>query len=318
MFYRSAVRVGSKQHSAKGVAQEILEHTAFLQPIMPYVLRVEDDRQRIYWAGRVLDGYRIPFTNALLNRDFEFAATVSDWEAASWQQLETQQEIPDLAIRHAMMQFDFDADNWPMFPLSGWVLPENESFLKQELVYTMLAVSFFRLAGNQPTVVVASDSDRLAVDTVWRPVLAESLRWMDQQQLDRTLIPLVIHCDLIRPVASFSTIHRVDGQIDAAEHLQRCYLGLCQAADELFPENCDVHLALSEAYLQAWKNWLRRDQDEQAIASLQQSLVHAKLALDASPVSIRARAQVSDRIKRLTRWQSATVAQPPAEQTAGE
>lgn len=66
----------------------------------------------------------------------------------------------------------------------------------------------------------------------------------------------------------------------------------------------DLSVALSEAHLQAWKNLLRRDREDLAIISLQRSLEAAQAAMEQAPQSLRAREQVADRIKRLTRFQA--------------
>jgi aspartate/methionine/tyrosine aminotransferase len=86
--------------------------------------------------------------------------------------------------------------------------------------------------------------------------------------------------------------------------LQRRFLELCEAANELFPDNTDIHLALSEAHLQTWKNEIRRDRPDRAIEALQRSLEAAEAAVATSPGTPRARDQVADRIKRITRFEA--------------
>jgi hypothetical protein len=124
-----------------------------------------------------------------------------------------------------------------------------------------------------------------------------------QQQIDRPALTGIIHDDLIRPLATIATVYRVQGRLDQAEALQADYMKLCQTGEDYFPDNADLHLAVSEAYLQRWKNEIRRDDRNEAIIALKDSLRKAETALDLSPDSTRARFQVADRIKRLTRIQ---------------
>ncbi len=93
----------------------------------------------------------------------------------------------------------------------------------------------------------------------------------------------------------------MNGRLDEAECLQKLQIDLCEAAKVRFPNNEDVHLAACEAHLQAWKNLLRRDKRDEAIAALRVSLEEARTALTIAPQSNRARFQLGDRMKRLTR-----------------
>jgi hypothetical protein len=78
----------------------------------------------------------------------------------------------------------------------------------------------------------------------------------------------------------------------------------CDAFLKRFPDHPNLYLARSEGLLQAWKNALRKDDDVAALDALKKSYDASKRALELAPNNPLAHHQVSDRLKRITRFQS--------------
>ena len=318
----SSIRIDKGQPSIKAVQQHLLATTSGLRDTVPLITRLSVPRQRIYWAGMLLDTYRSQFWNSQLSGDTEAAATLSAWESEAWQILAADHAIPDLAFRHSLMRFDVDSPDWGTVSETPWILNENKQNLLQESASLFLFYHFFSLA-KQTADSPADAADNTAADFArWTAVVEATERYLEQRKLQDLKAPRLAHEYLIRPLTTFCTRFRSDGQLQRAEHLQRCYLELCNALQQKYPESSDAHLALSEAHLQAWKNFLRRELPDAAVASLRASLREAQIATELSPTSVRARDQVADRIKRLARFetsqvqannsQSSQASQPPA------
>lgn len=259
---------------------------------LPLVVELTDRRQRIYWAGYIMDSLRLQFWESRFAGDMTNIDLFRAWEQEAWSTFTKDHDASDIAVRHVLMHPDLQTLRTVDIP-GQWVLPNSRETLQREFFFLRIADPFFRGPAD------GSDSDPRWSELL--PRLSEDIRTL---KVDRWNVPHLIHEDLIRPLTSLSTQWRAAGQLDKAEYLQRRYLELCESADQLFPENSDIQLALSEAHLQAWKNAIRRDQMELAVASLQKSLQAAQSAVFLSPESPRARDQVADRIKRLARFQA--------------
>lgn len=263
-----------------------------LLPTLPLVVDLTDRRQRIYWAGYIMDSLRLQFWESRFAGDMTNIDLFRAWEQEAWSTFTKDHDASDIAVRHVLMHPDVQTLRTVDIP-GQWVLPNSRETLQREFFFLRIADPFFRGPAD------GSDSDPRWSELL--PRLSEDIRTL---KVDRWNVPHLIHEDLIRPLTSLSTQWRAAGQLDKAEYLQRRYLELCESADQLFPENSDIQLALSEAHLQAWKNAIRRDQMELAVASLQKSLQAAQSAVFLSPESPRARDQVADRMKRLARFQA--------------
>ncbi len=121
---------------------------------------------------------------------------------------------------------------------------------------------------------------------------------------DLNQIPVTVHEDLIRFVAGIASYARSQQNIQFAEFIQRRYLELCTTCQSHFPNHPSIYVALSEAHLQAWKNHLRRDESELAVAALLRSQTAAQQGLDIDPNHPLAYHQVTDRLKRLARFRN--------------
>jgi serine/threonine protein kinase len=293
---QSQVRIQIDQYSPDQRTQHTLDCASSLLPTTSHVLRLKDQKQRVHWMGRILDQYRGTFWMTLWEGDEPTATQLGVWERQCWSLLGDEQRHPDLACRHALMQTSAEPEGWVVQPEDGWIIPENRRLLAQEAVFTHLADRFFRAARLSET----TDDSSLS-ENEWNEIIVDSQAFMQQRKIDPSLLPGNLHYELIRPVATISTIYRCDRKIDQAESLQRAYLSLCKAASSYYPGDVEVCLAASEAQLQAWKNAIRRGHTEAAMQALQASLREAEIALDFAPDSTRARFQVADRIKRLAR-----------------
>lgn len=318
----SSIRIDKGQQSIKAVQQHLLSTTSGLRDTLPLITRLNAPRQRIYWAGMLLDTYRSQCWNSQLSGDTEATATLTAWELEAWQILAADHAVPDLAFRHSLMRFDVDSPDWGTVSETPWILNENKQNLLQESASLFLFYHFFnvakQIAGTPADAANQTDSDSAR----WTAVVKATENYLEQRKLQDLKAPRLAHEDLIRPLTTFCTRLRSDGQLQKAEHLQKCYLELCNALLQKYPESSDAHLALSEAHLQAWKNFLRRALPDAAVASLRASLREAQIATELSPTSVRARDQVADRIKRLARFEtsqthannspSSQASQPPA------
>lgn len=121
---------------------------------------------------------------------------------------------------------------------------------------------------------------------------------------DLNQIPVTVHEDLIRFVASIASYARAQKNTPFAELIQQRYLQLCTTCQTQFPNHPSIYVALSEAHLQAWKNHLRRDESELAVAALMRSHAAAQQGLDIDPNHPLAYHQVTDRLKRLARFRN--------------
>jgi len=101
-----------------------------------------------------------------------------------------------------------------------------------------------------------------------------------------------------------ATHHRLTNRMAQAHRIQSGYLAVCEACMKRFPDHPNLYLARSEAYLQAWKNELRNDDEKTAFESLLKSYADSRRALELAPNNPLAYHQVSDRLKRITRFQT--------------
>lgn len=327
-FLQSQLRIQLDEMSLASASRHVVQCASCLLPTTADAMGIRDQRHRIYWLGKILDQYRSIGSMAEWQGDRPTALQVKSYESQSWLMMEREQSIPDLFFRHALMQTigthkdfagvasatdgesrtddantDLTFDGMFSVPDTLWVIEDHRKWLETETIYHLLANVLFEECSDPNIDPETSDASS---DSKWKDVIDRALRFMDQQQIDRSALTGIIHYDLIRPLAAIATFYRVQGRIDQAESLQAAYMKLCQTGEKYFPDNADLHLAVSEAYLQRWKNEIRRDHTDEAINALKDSHREAAIALDLSPDSTRARFQVADRIKRLTRIQLQT------------
>jgi hypothetical protein len=176
---------------------------------------------------------------------------------------------------------------------ASWIFPESMRTLQLEAICNFIADTLFS----------APRSEQFSTPAA-QQCLSQASQLMDQLGLPPQLLPQILNAELVRPIAAAASECRVHNQLDQAEHVQRGWLTLCSEAHLLFPDHPEIHLALSEAHLQDWKNLLRRDRDDDAVAALRRSLAAAEAAWQAAPESAVAYQQIADRLQRLERFRS--------------
>ncbi|MGV2333761.1 MAG UNVERIFIED_CONTAM: serine/threonine protein kinase [Planctomycetaceae bacterium] len=257
--------------------------------------RMTDSRQQVYWLGQVLDSGRTrslhikwsghPELASEIRREITDSLPVGTSAAASadlrfrmllWEPAETSSSL---------LHSDQHAETW--------VFPDSTLKLQLEAVSSLIADTIFSAPTDAPMSSSAAQQR-----------LAEARVLMERLGLQPQLLPQILNEELVRPVAGLSSKFRVSNRLDDAERTQKAWLLLCTEAHQLFPDHPEIHLALSEAHLQDWKNMLRRDRDDDAIAALRKSQAAAEVAWQLAPESEVAYRQIADRLQRLQRFTS--------------
>jgi serine/threonine protein kinase len=265
------------------------------------VVELKDPVQQIYWSTRVLDELRVSRRTALWGTQTRCLELVTTSEKTCAQLLKAlcvsdpQLQSQDLQVR---LRLALSPEDEPQVleqlshseAARNWVFVEEIPTLARELIAAELGCQVFEFHGDSqldPREQIALLRDRLA----------------DIPGGD-AILPLVFQEDLIRFVAGVSTHHRLRNELVEAERIQKCYMAMCEACMDQFSDHPNLYLAQSEAYLQAWKNALRRDALAEAFNALTQSYRASQRALELAPNNPLAHHQVSDRLKRITRFQS--------------
>lgn len=269
---------------------KILSRTA------PYVIRMQDRKQQVLWGARILDHFRLNIWNFRWRGELKTVLELEQQELDFWNQLGSLRQQPEWEWRHNMARLPATDFEWPHAAREGWLLENDQTSFIQELLFTYIAQTMWETVASEDLRNPENEPARAG-----QSIIKKTLQFLRMRGIDHKLLPLVIHKDLIRPLSGIGTDLRREFRLDEAEVLQEAYLSVGLACQSEFPHNADVLLAISEAHLQAWKNALRRDNVIDAIAALNRSLGAAKTATQLAPDSTRARSQVADRIKRLTR-----------------
>ena len=264
--------------------------------------KLEDPVQQIFWSTRVLDDLRISRRTSAWGGQGSSLDTALEVESSCKALLGKLQEnnpklqTPDLSIRLILADSSptpssvFEQLHAQSSIEQNWVFPEDAHKLLRESIATELGIPIFE----------TSDSLPIPFDEIIRQVCTQAALGPQGE----AIVPIVFQEDLFRFVAAVSTYHRLTGQLELAVKIQSRYLGLCDALMDRFPDQPCLFLARSEAFLQAWKNKLRQDDDTGALEALRKSYENSKIALELAPNSPLAHHQVSDRLKRITRFQS--------------
>jgi hypothetical protein len=255
---------------------------------------MSDAKQQIYWICRTLDASRINILKLQWSGNPTLATELRNSFGNSVIQLPAAQ-TPDVQFR--LVLWNPRSISEQILPLnsnaSTWTFPEDAPKLKLEAVCIAVANSLFSPPHSPP--MTPEDA---------RQILIQANSLIHALQLDPQTLPEIIHCELIRPVATIASEARSLNQIERAEQIQHAYLQLALAAEIQFPNHPEVLLALSEAHLQNWKNLLRKDLDQPAVNALQKSLAAAEAAWQAAPHSTVAYQQIADRLQRLERFKA--------------
>ena len=287
--------------SSKTRQLESRQRTSFLIATADYIMRVDDPKQQIFWTSQILDYFVDTSWYSHWHGEHQTAAELWDGEQQFWSSIDALQKSPDLYFRHRLMKPVIESSGWPVVDAGNWALEESQTLLMRESIAFFCTDLFFNIASSAREPVHRGSSEAQATELIDR-----TQKFMSERNVDDALLPAVVHIDLIAPITGICTDLRHEGLLDQSECIQETYLAVCMACQNRFPNNADVQLAFCEAHLQAWKNALRRDKPDKALSSLNLSLKSAEAALAISPDSARARFQVADRIKRITRFQSAT------------
>lgn len=261
-----------------------------------WIDRIEDRRSRVHVASLILDRAREQAWNAKL-KGLSKAAAV--WNAfhrkceSQWSDLADSEEI---RLRMAL----FDRREFSPEKSSGTDRDSTTLDLKsrlnleRELVMYRLEPLVFR-----PDEIQADPND----DEIGM-VLTEAEGLLKRMGRDPALILSIAYEDLIRPVSAVSTWMRSQGKWSEAKAFARRYRRIVQRLNVLHPERFECCLALSESYLQDWKNALKAEDPAGAEASLRVSLDMARRATHLAPGEVKARVMLEDRESRLARFQS--------------
>ncbi len=271
---------------------------------VPYLLRLENRRQQIHWMSQFQDLLRSASWHFRWRSDPAKSHLIEQFEAQLWNELGDARQCRDLAVRHALTASQVTTAGWPKLPIEGWVLSDSRSDLMRETILCYLAEQLWSFTAQSTNPEDAVGRNDLSASDCGDMVLRSTLDFMETQQFDKQLLPSILHIELIRPVARISTELRRESRLSTAQQWQFGFLSLANACQREYPDDINVTLSLSEAHLQAWKNAIRQDDDVAAIAALEASLAAAEAALVLAPDSLRARFQVADRIRRLTRFQT--------------
>lgn len=292
------IRVDRKLDTPGIVHQHVREGLSELRRAVPLICKLTDRKLRVYWAGYLIDSFRIQYWNSRFTQNHVAAELFHEWEQEAWTALASDQSVPDLAFRHALFQPNMSALT-AVDAADQWVLSDDRRMLQREYLYLRLAEVFFQTQTRDAELPEPGQLEQ------WRAILLMADQELKSLKIESLTVPMIIHEDLIRPLTTLCTQCRAEHELTIAESLQRRYYELCKSADAVYPDDADVHLALSEAYLQSWKNALRRERPDIAVEDLRRSLEFAQSAVRFAPKSPRARDQVADRIKRLTRFEAA-------------
>jgi serine/threonine protein kinase len=268
---------------------------------------LEDPVQKTFWICRSFDELRLSRKLASWKGQQELANSLEQLECSLLPHLEpadSTASTPDFQIRKKwildlMERRSTENPNWNLQTLSddlmgwiaqlaNWTISEDATRLAQERLATFFADEIFL---------------KTAAPLQEIPLLDDLCDMLHRTEHGKKLIGKVVHEDLIRYVASISTRCRLEGNLDLAESIQERYLAICDHFLLRFPDEPELHLARSEALLQGWKNALRREDDQMALATLDGSFQAAQQALNLAPHHPLAQHQVADRSKRRIRFQ---------------
>lgn len=263
-----------------------------------WIAQLSDSRARLHLYAQILDKCRGEIQDAEWKGLSGLGALWLETHDHCLKAMGDDADEPKIAIRAAAVRRDMRLfRNGPIRMDADELL-----ILQREWVMYGFADLICGLAGQGK---VADDEDAEAA-------FAEASRTLQSFGLGDERLPMIIYEDLIRPVASISTWNRARERRSQAEAIERTYEKLCRVVLERFPDRFESWLGLSEAYLQSWKNELRRGDVIAAEASLRKSLETARKASDLAPGHWRPREMLEDREKRLARFRS-TLADSPTD-----
>lgn len=298
----TAVRMclGNLKSPVTGVAKDkgphsLREQIGMLRQCATAAAQMTDLRQQVYWLGQVLDAGRVRSLHLKWSGQDSLATEIHEEIMASLPTGTAAVTSADLRFR--MLLWAPTRISRSFSPTDQhsdkWIFPDSERVLQLEAVCNFIADTLFSAPRSEPFSPAAAQQ-----------CLTQSSQLMEQLKVPSALLPQILNSELVRPLAAVSSDWRVHNHLDQAERAQQAWLQLCTEAHRIFPDHPEIHLALSEAHLQRWKNLLRRNKDDDAIAALKDSQAAAEAAWQAAPESEVAYRQIADRLQRLDRFKS--------------
>ncbi|MBI1324674.1 protein kinase [bacterium] len=262
-----------------------------------WIDRIEDHRSRVHLASQILDRAREHAFNANLKGLTRAAQVWNDFHEkceTQWSDLADSEEI---RLRLALFdRQEFEPRLSSVRKKDHSTLDESTRLLlERELVMYRLVPLVFR-AGKVHAEPTVEEMESVLKD-------AEGL--LKKMGRNPELIITIAYEELIRPVATVSTWLRANGNWPIAQSLANRYRIIAQALNQRYPDRFECYLALSESYLQNWKNALQAQDPAGAEAGLKVSLEMAQRATRIAPGNVKARAMLEDRESRLARFQAA-------------
>jgi hypothetical protein len=199
-YLQSHMRIQLNAMSVARASQHVVQCASCLLPTTADAMRIQDQKHRIYWLGKILDQYRSIGSMAEWQGDAPTAMQVKSCESQAWLMMEREQQIPDLAFRHALMQTiglhnEFaevasatngesrtddahtDLTIYGMFsiPDTHWVIEDNRMWLETETIYHLLANVLFEECSDSK---IAPDTSDSLSELKWKGVIESALRFM--------------------------------------------------------------------------------------------------------------------------------------------
>lgn len=273
------LHIGNLDNSGKAYENCLIAMFAHLENVLPQIEKINDPRIRTVQQSRLLDFCRYHAIILKLQGLNNLADHVSEFENKCIRSFELINDSQDIQsrIRLARNEFPFPNRNWQE-------LNSNES---DQLCIEWIAKQMLdRMHGES--------DDSLFLRQFQNDIM--------ELGIDSNTIPKAVSSRLRNLVSSVSTYYRANGKIELAEHYQKQFMKICELLINQFPSDPNSYLALSEAYLQSWKNLLQRNQPDYAVQALKNSLLAARNASMLAPELLIARDLVEDRERRIARF----------------
>ncbi len=291
----SEIAFGSVKPMDLAVSIEELEaiekrNVSHLERSIGWIDKVTDERARVYLASVVLDRCR---AQAAEGREKGVERFESIWNElhrkceSNWASLSNRAEIRMRFDLFHRRRFDPPRDISSM-------PPDQRLSLEREFIVSRL----------EPMIFGKFENDFDPAESDFAAAIAGAESTAAAFGLPPEFVASVVYEDLIRQVSVIGTWFRVRGQIDNARRVARRYVQVARVTRARYPHRFETLLALSEAYLQDWKNHLRADDPAAAEFSLRESLEMARQATQMVPGHVPARTILDDRESRLARFVS--------------
>lgn len=270
---------------------KILDHLSSAATLIP---KLDDRRTRLFHEIKLLDYCRFYTLIFKAAGQDAIASRIQDFQASCIQIFQEDRDIPDLAAWLSLTKGQFPESA----AQETWLIPEDGPRLKWNWVaYQISKQVFDKVVVNQP------ETDQGLMD--WTRVLIDrTITAMKSHEMDPSILPRIAMMDLNRHLLSVSTHLRMSGGLRRADQVEKSYSAIANEICRRFPADAFAILVSSEAHLQRWKNQLRHNNPEAALAALRQSMLEARRAAEMKPDLAVARDMADDREARIARFLS--------------